>query len=166
MPRSSAPAEAKRATTTARIAKEVLVELRGERVDHWPTVLRNLSLADVADQLSFDSHKYTRTLLASDDGIELLLMGWLPGQASAVHDHGNSGGAALVLAGEAEEDTFEPAGDGAARKVRTQRLRRGESTIERPTDVHRVANPTTSLLVTLHAYAPRLTQYQTFDPMD
>lgn len=163
MPRSFAPAGTKRATTIAPLAQRVLGELRGERVDHWPDVLRNLSLADVAGQLAFDPQAYTRVLLAADDEAELLLMGWLPGQASAIHDHGRSSGAALVLAGEAEEETFELTGDGGARRLQARRLRRGDATVERPSDVHRVLNPTTGLLVTLHAYGPRLAGYGTYE---
>lgn len=163
MPRPAAPAAARQGAPAHPIAQRVLSELRGERVDHWPSILQNVSLPDVADRLAFDPERYTRTLLAADDHAELLLMGWLPGQSSAIHDHGLSEGVGLVLAGEAREDAFEPAGDGAARRTATRTLRRGQWTIERRTDVHRVMNPTTSLLVTLHAYAPRLASYQTYD---
>lgn len=141
----------------------LLARLRASPVEEWGAHLRDVTILDVAPHLAFDPGRYTRTLLSADDHAELLVMGWLPAQASAIHDHGRSHGAALVLAGEAEEESFHVR-QGRADRIATAPLRRGQVTIERPTDVHRIRNYGTQLLVTLHAYAPRLTEYTTYEP--
>ena len=163
MPRAGTPAEPTRIAAATPLVERLLSELKAERVDAWPAILQNVTLPEVASQVAFDPARYTRTLLAADEQVEVLLMGWLPGQSSAVHDHGRSEGAALVLAGEAEEESFLATANGAAARTGTRTIRRGQATIERRTDIHRIFNASTNLLVTLHAYAPRLTEYQTYD---
>lgn len=157
----STPAAEVAAREDARL-RDLLVHLKAAPVEEWPAVLRVPSLPDVATRVSFDPTRDTRTLLAADEDVEILLMGWLPGQASPIHDHGNSQGAALVLAGEAHEETFD-ASTGRARRPSASALKRGQATLERRTDVHRVSNPTAHLLVTLHAYGPRLTESATYE---
>lgn len=141
---------------------DLLEHLATSSVEEWPARLSSVSLLDVSHLLTFSPTKYTRNLVAANDNVELFVMGWLPGQASAIHDHGKSHGAALVLAGEAEEDTFMAVRDGVQRKETAIR-KRGQSTLERPTDIHRMRNASTQLLVTLHAYAPRLADYRTYE---
>lgn len=161
MPPATTPPATRAAQGTPRF-DALLKDLRASPLEEWPAHLRDVSLLDVAHALTFDRERYTRTLLAADAHAEVFLLGWLPGQASAVHDHGSSQGAALVLAGEAQEETFEVV-DGRARLASKATLRRGSATLERRDGVHRVQNAGTNLLVTLHAYAPRLTEYATYD---
>lgn len=141
---------------------DLLSDLPDVPLHAWPAALPPLDLATLAPHLRFEPACYTRVLLAATPRAEMLLMGWLPGHASRIHDHGGSHGLSLVLAGAGEEDTFQvEAGRPAPRA--TRQVRQGDVLFERPGDVHRIRNPGPNLLVTLHVYAPRLQEFRTYD---
>lgn len=139
-----------------------LERLPGLDVRSWRSALGRIELAPLAAQLRFSPERYTRTLLARTDDAEALLMGWLPGQASPVHDHGVSRGMTLVLSGTVKEETFDVRGERAVPRT-TRTWREGDTLYEEPGDVHRLVNPGPELLVTLHVYAPRLTEFRKYE---
>lgn len=121
----------------------------------WATVLRFASVADVADVLRFQRAGYTRTRIARTPEAEVLLMCWLPGQATSIHDHGQAMGLVHVIAGEAVEHEYERVG----RKleiVRTQRFKTSDRFKEPVGGIHRVMNEGPGILVTLHLNVPPL----------
>lgn len=159
---------------TIRIDASLPEELLGWRLPR--TMDEMPGLAELAERLR-DSHlnwrlvealthfqpsAYTRTTLGWTPACELLLLCWMPGQASRVHDHGGSYGASLVLRGELEETRFawtdthlEP------RRLRTARP--GDVLLERPETIHRVDNRFAAGAVTLHLYAPPMSGMTNYD---
>jgi mannose-6-phosphate isomerase-like protein (cupin superfamily) len=128
----------------------------------WPAALPAPDLAALAPHLRFEGGCYTRTLLAATPRAEMLLMGWLPGHASRIHDHGVSHGLSWALAGAGVEETFRLE-EGRPLRAATRAFRQGDVLYELPGDVHRLRNPGPNLLVTLHVYAPRLQEFRTYD---
>jgi cysteine dioxygenase len=140
----------------------LLDDLGDVPVRAWPAALPALDLAALCPHLRFAADSYTRILLLATPRAEMLLMGWLPGHASRIHDHGVSHGLARVLAGSGVEDAFTPEGE-RLRPGPTRAFRQGDVLFEAPGDVHRLRNTGSDLLVTLHVYAPRLQEYRTYD---
>src|SRR5579859_6557252 len=64
------------------------------RPDLWQTIVRH----DPAQ-------RWYRSLLAST-ALEVWLIGWAPGQATRIHDHGGALGALAVTAGELVEEVY------------------------------------------------------------
>lgn len=122
---------------------ELAERLRDSRID-WRLV----------DALTrFQRHHYARRTLARTCACELLLVCWLPGQGSRVHDHGGSYGASLVLRGELEETRLAWTD---TRLMPSSRVaaRRGDVLLEQQETIHRLHNRTGRGAVTLHLYAP------------
>lgn len=131
----------------ARLTLPALPRLAAElaaRRDLWPAELR------------FDPDHRWYARLPADDDIEAWLLTWLPGQATGLHDHGDSAGAFAVAEGSLREtavrlrpdgtvaDTVRTFADGAVRPFGRQHL-------------HDVVNAGPTLAISVHLYAPRLT---------
>ncbi|MEQ8845776.1 MAG: fatty acid desaturase [Phycisphaerales bacterium] len=129
-----------------------------------PAVLRALmgrtgvTLADVADFIEFDTAGYARSTVYASEQVEVLVLGWLRGQASAVHNHTGSTCAVKVLKGIASEMRFEPvdAAGGPPKPIGFKRHVEGDVLAMAGADTHRIANLDRGPLVTLHVYAPPL----------
>ncbi len=130
--------------------------LRGEALSALARRLAQteVDLDPLASWIDFGSEGYQRiTLFASSDW-EMVLTCWLPGQHSAVHDHGGSCGASLVLAGRLTESLF---CQGAAAPLRPECVRvvgPGEVLIETCQTVHCVENRSSGTALALHFYSP------------
>ncbi|AEI62738.1 cysteine dioxygenase [Corallococcus macrosporus] len=123
-----------------------LVErLRSSRVD-WG-LLEKL--------VRFEPAGYARQTLARTPACELLLISWLPGQASRVHDHGGSGGASWLVRGALRETRYAWAGDRLAPDV-VVGASEGDVLVELPDTIHRIDNASRHGAVSLHLYAPPL----------
>lgn len=113
--------------------------------------------------LRFERAGYTRTRLFESEFCEVLLLAWLPGQVSRIHNHGDSWGAVRVVEGEVVETQFNETADGTVRACGTLRMPAGTIAAEQPRDIHRLANASrVAPLVTLHMYAPPLREMQTY----
>ena len=95
---------------------------------------------------------YTRLLLSGV--VEVWLIGWAPGQGTAVHDHGGALGALAVAAGAVEEDVHDEAGPGGWEPVTTRRYGTGHVARFGAEHVHRVVNRQPVPATTVHAYSP------------
>lgn len=89
------------------------------------------------------------------------LLSWLPGQGTPLHDHGASAGAFLVVRGALTERVV------AARRYRPVRESTAQPTGGRarrfgPHHVHQVTNTGDEPAVSVHVYAPRLTEMGTY----
>ncbi|WP_338870707.1 cysteine dioxygenase family protein [Myxococcus stipitatus] len=110
----------------------------------------------------FDDARYARRTLARTAACELLLVCWLPGQGSPIHDHGGSWGASLLIQGELRETRFAWAGD----RLRVEAKRRageGDLMREESHTIHRVLNDSRHGAVSLHVYAPPMEGMTTYD---
>ncbi len=99
----------------------------------------------------FLESQYSRNLVFKTENIEIVLMCWLPGQKTVVHDHGNSDAITFVLDGEMSCITHYPDGSQEASV-----LKKGEMELIPVGIKHEVKNNSTSNITTLHIYSPPL----------
>ena len=98
--------------------------------------------------------------LARTDDHEAWLLGWTPGQATALHDHGASAGAFVVTDGELFEDRFDER-DGRLLRVRCPA---GSARPLAPGAIHRLGNAGPTLATSIHVYAPPLATMAYYEP--
>ena len=112
----------------------------------------------VADELwrphvAHNPDERTRIRLIATSGYEVWLLGWTPGQSVGLHDHGDANGAFIVVDGElAETGGTEP---GSLTLVTTT-LHRGDIGTVAAGELHDVANRSTALATSIHAYSKPL----------
>ena len=118
----------------------------------------------LAPHLVFDPRQYRRVRLFRDEHWEGLLLCWLPGQHTTVHDHGDSTGVTLVLMGDMHEARYEWDGEGKSmRSIGCGDLPRGGVTYELNDTVHEISNEGCQPAVSLHLYSPPLTRLGAYD---
>jgi cysteine dioxygenase len=112
-----------------------------------------LSLHEAAQ---FDRDRYTRKTLVQTQDVSVLLLAWLPGQTSEIHDHGGSLCTLRVLRGVATESRFELDANGLAVEVSREAYLPGAVLGCDGTDIHAMGNDgaASDPLVTLHVYTP------------
>lgn len=125
-----------------------------------------LTPADVAAFVHPNPRSYNRALVVVREAYDLLVMTWLPGQASVPHDHAGSICVMQVVQGQAVEDCYHVAADGYVDLQYETRLSVGEILAGHDAGVHSVRNPsqTGEVLVTVHVYAPPLKDFRQFTP--
>ena len=126
----------------------------------------NLTPADVAAYVQPTPRDYNRVPVVVREAYDLLVMTWLPGQASVPHDHSGSICAMQVVQGEAVEGCYHVAPDGYVDLEYETAVRCGEVLAGQDAGVHTVRNssPTGELLVTVHVYSPPLRDIRQFRP--
>jgi len=135
--------------------KRLLARLRDPVGIDWTTI---------GPHLTFDPRAYVRLRLYRNRDWEVLVLCWLPGHQTVVHDHGGSWGAVAVLAGTLEETLYCREGDSVPLTVRSQRkLKASRVTIESLPTIHRVRNASAEPAVSLHVYSPPLSRMTSFD---
>jgi cysteine dioxygenase len=112
----------------------------------------------LGDAVYRDENAYVRTLVYRDTRAELLVLTWLAGQRSPVHDHGPAEGLVRIVAGEATENLYRCRESGAAkRELMSRTLRPGIVSRLGGGMLHSLGNDTPeTTLVTLHLYVPPL----------
>ncbi len=123
----------------------------------------SLDLADVLPHTGSDRRTYVRTLVHATERYQVLVMCWLPGQVSPVHDHGGSACGVRVVQGAATETLYTVAADGFADAVAARVFHAGDVVVAADADVHTLGNVAAPgrerwpvALVTVHVYAPAL----------
>jgi hypothetical protein len=97
--------------------------------------------------------------LRSDETVDVWLIGWATGQATELHDHGDSLRALTVVSGVLSERHWAPHRGG----IRVRPLRAGRSQGFRLGHVHDVINPSATSAVSVHAYSPPLTRMSYYE---
>jgi cysteine dioxygenase len=115
----------------------------------------DLETLDLRAQRRFQEECYARNTVLLNDHVELVVICWLPGQMSAVHDHGSSYCLYLVVEGTMVEERF-TLRDGEPVPTDERSFGRGDITIAAGDSVHRIVNRTDRNLVTVHIYSPPL----------
>jgi uncharacterized NAD(P)/FAD-binding protein YdhS/predicted metal-dependent enzyme (double-stranded beta helix superfamily) len=125
---------------------------------------QRLTLADVHPYVHANPRHYNRALVAVRESYELLVMTWLPGQASVPHDHAGSICAMQVLQGVAVEGSYRVAADGYVDLDYEQAVDPGAVTAGEDAGVHTVLNPADApeTLVTVHIYSPPLKTFRRY----
>jgi len=129
---------------------------RDEMIAHARSV--DVGAFDCGGHTGFNEARYARNTVFENDQFELVLICWRPGQASAIHDHGESHCLYLVIDGELEEELFELDADGTPVSVETRTWNKGEITVAAGPDVHQIRNGSDRDLRTMHIYSPPLKQ--------
>lgn len=112
---------------------------------------------DVAPFVRPNPTAYHRARVIRRDQYEVLVMTWLPGQASDPHDHSGSVCALQAINGRAVEGEYTVAADGFADLEYESDLHAGHVSAGQDAGVHTVRNPSaTDTLITVHVYSPPL----------
>ena len=133
--------------------RAVLSALKQTRID-WTVMGRHLA---------FDGECYLRRRLFLNRSWEILMLCWLPGQETAIHDHGDSWGSTLVLMGELTERAYRVPARGPLELKTEAALATGQVTVESQQTVHEVANRSHTPAVSLHLYSPPLRFLHAYD---
>jgi hypothetical protein len=140
------------APTTTRARRPVPAQI-ARRIADTPALWRPLVRFDAGARFA------TRLPAASEDH-EVWLLTWLPGQGTEWHDHGGSAGAFATVQGVLTEQHATPdQGGGPAVVVPgVRRLVTGGVRPFGPRHVHHVVNADPVGAVSIHVYAPSLTE--------
>ncbi len=111
-----------------------------------------------------DASRYRRVTVYQNQNFELLVLTWLPGQASLPHDHAGSMCAVRVIEGVAKESHFFRGDDSYVVPAAASDLVAGQVTASDDSGIHALANAGPETLVTVHVYAPPLSDFQRFEP--
>jgi predicted metal-dependent enzyme (double-stranded beta helix superfamily) len=103
--------------------------------------------------------RWYEALLVSS-ALELWLIGWTPGQATPIHDHGGARGALTIATGRLVETAH--AGPCLTRPRRTI-LDKGTRVHFPPHHIHRVANEGVVNAASIHAYSPAGLEMRLYD---
>ncbi len=128
-----------------------------ELVARWPITAEQLG-----DAIQIDTDAYVRTLVFERGHVEVLVMAWMPGQRSPIHDHGGSACAVRVVSGSALERLYRKRDDGLVVATGERRLTSGGVTSSFDEDIHSLGNTAdapaspSDILVTIHVYSPPL----------
>lgn len=151
----------------AELSKRILGGPGGAERPFSPEELLALARGVDLDSLELGEHRrfhpecYARNVVLRNEHVELAVICWLPGQASAVHDHGNSNCLYLVVEGGMAEELFELDENGAPQRTVERGWGRGDITLSAPDDIHRITNRAETELVTVHVYSPPLGESMT-----
>lgn len=108
--------------------------------------------------LADGSKGYTRNGIVDINGnANLLILVWLPGKGSAIHDHANAHCCMKILKGELSEFLYDiPNEEGHEMKPRQKTVlgRNEVGYISDKIGLHRIANETNDFAVSLHLYTP------------
>jgi len=102
----------------------------------------------------FSKQAYCRTKMFTCPGFEIIVIGWLPGQFTLIHDHASLCGAVMVMAGSVTEELFRINTNGYASVYEAAKYLHGSISTVGAKTVHRIGNPGIHKAVTLHIYAP------------
>lgn len=112
--------------------------------------------------ISFSPGHYTRNPIALGPAYQALVLCWLPGQESVIHDHTGSSCGVRVLEGACTEIAFTWQADGSLAERPACVLPPGAICGTQDNDIHKICNYTSGNLITLHIYSPPLEVMNTY----
>lgn len=103
-----------------------------------------------------DPERHCRTVLWADAHATAVLIAWLPGQFSDIHDHDGAECVFRVVQGVALERRYSLDREGIARLASEDRYLPGSVVVSGDDDIHALGNDAASneTLITLHVYRP------------
>lgn len=135
----------------------VFAEAAGaERLEGVARALSGDLASMLPDKVPTHDARYCRTALWRDDRAAALLIAWLPGQFSDIHDHDGVECVFRVVRGVAVERRYALGADGLARLESEDSFLPGSVIASQGDDIHALGNDASSgeTLVTLHVYRP------------
>ncbi|MGF1719721.1 cysteine dioxygenase family protein [Vibrio kyushuensis] len=123
-----------------------------------------LSNGEVKRLASFQKENYCRRRLFRSEQCEILILSWLNGQRSKIHDHLNSACGVKILLGDATETVFDTADNGQIYATNSTFYKEGSVTVGQDDDIHQISNLQSDdlPLVTLHVYSPPLQAFHIY----
>ena len=113
----------------------------------------------IESRTCFAENTYARNLVCRTPAFELLVLCWRPGHESTIHDHAGSLNAISVQRGELTSRLFgRAAGTGPVELLAEERVKPGGWTGVDRDGIHQLLNQAEDDLVTVHVYAPPLTE--------
>ncbi|WP_299494306.1 cysteine dioxygenase family protein [uncultured Shewanella sp.] len=129
-------------------------------------MLENVMLDDREVQAlsSFECNNYCRKRLFHNSHCEILILSWLNGQRSKIHDHLHSACGVKVLLGQATETQFEQAENGHVYATQSILYDTAQISVSQDNDIHQISNlqAQNKPLITLHLYSPPLQQFHLY----
>jgi len=101
-----------------------------------------------------------RVRLLATPAYEVWLLGWTPGQAVGLHDHGGANAAFFVVDGTLTETV---AVDRTSRTLVDRSIPAGSAGVVRAGQIHDVANRSSTLATSIHAYSKPLRSMGFYD---
>ncbi len=135
----------RRRPRSAEDAAGILADVRMEESDILPW----------ADYSHASADSYGRQLVAEGEGFELMVMSWLPGDYSAIHDHGATQWGAVRYFGEADHVVFDESGS-QLRIEERMTTHVGQVYPVTNSLIHLMGNPTDRAFLSVHLYGCEL----------
>jgi cysteine dioxygenase len=127
------------------------------------TARLRLEPALIERNVAFSREAYARNFVCRTPQFELLVLCWEPGHMTTVHDHAGSLNFIRVHRGRLTSRLFEKLpGSGLAVASDEELAPTAHTSVDRP-EIHQLANTSRDRLVTVHIYAPPLTQLTVYD---
>jgi cysteine dioxygenase len=109
---------------------------------------------------------YGRNVLFRTADVEAIVVHIPPGAATAIHDHGESVGCALVVEGRLHNALYRSVGYGMACEEGSIIAQTGSFIIAPKGQIHQMRNLDGERFVSLHLYAPPLTRMRQYVPAE
>ncbi|MBL6009181.1 cysteine dioxygenase family protein [Bacillus sp. 2CMS4F] len=109
-----------------------------------------------------DQYAYGRNAIYRNNELEIIVINIPPNKETAVHDHGQSIGCAMVLEGKLLNSIYRSTGD-HAELSNSYFVHKGECLISTKGLIHKMSNPTYERMVSLHVYSPPLEDMTVFE---
>jgi cysteine dioxygenase len=163
--RAAEPHQMRRLTLAA-LTRELAALTSAPTQDELDALLRRLEPEpdELRPHLNFKPQTYTRRRVLRTDLCELLVLCWLPGHRTSIHDHNGSYGAIGICEGAMEEEIFALNEAGEVVFVEKRTRAAGEVTGTDVPDIHRIGNAEGNAdpMITIHVYAPPLRVIHTY----
>ena len=114
-----------------------------------------------------DPDERARVRLLVTPAYEVWLLGWTQGQSVGLHDHGGANAAFIVVDGTLTETAATDPTSRSGRSLTCRAIGAGQSGVVEAGRVHDIANTTTALATSIHAYSKPLRSmgfYETPEP--
>jgi cysteine dioxygenase len=114
--------------------------------------------AEIAPYRHFNTEKYTRNKIFQNNFVELLILGWLPGQETLIHDHNGSHGVVRIIEGTITETKYRFDEAEILQKIADQNVNAGMLAGVGEPDIHKLGNAIDNVenAISIHVYAPPL----------
>src|ERR1051326_6772624 len=109
--------------------------------------------SEIEPYIHFTPDRYARNLVRKGKDFECLVLCWLPGQRSPIHDHGTSICAVYTVEGTLCADNYRKTATGHIRADYSEDFKPGSVLSIQTTEIHQVSNLQDSqTLISLHFY--------------
>ena len=119
---------------------------------------------DLEPYLRWDEKRYTRTCINRNDRFELLVICYMPGQSTSIHDYDSAKAWVLPLFGDLALERFSLKGGSDIKHTETQVLLPGAVVpMEGENSIHRFYNPGPERSASLNLYVKPMSRWRVYD---